>query len=160
MDTLNPEYRNNSDSSQAKASGSVGFLNFFKALQNGAEQQAVVGLETPLAIAPFHEPAPIYKGSYAKLSPLAFNTLPVDNAANSKLNPQTLGEYNRAQLFFLLRLERFLRLRKYWLDAMPRTDEAWKTSLALRGIFSAMRDCREHGVGEVAMQLLKDWECC
>ena len=49
--------------------------------------------------------------------------MPVDDATNTKLNRSKLGAYDRAQLFFLLRLERFLRLRHYWLEAMPRTDE-------------------------------------
>lgn len=106
------------------------------------------------------EQTPVYRGQYKNLSPLYFNTEPVDNANDTSLERSRLSSYSRAQLFFLLRLERFLRLRQYWLNASPRTDENWKTDLVMRGIFSALEDCITHEVGEDAKQLLKEWNCC
>lgn len=103
---------------------------------------------------------PVYKGEYENLCPLYFNTEPVDNANDTRLDRTKLSSYTRAQLFFLLRLERFLRLRYYWLKASPRQDEQWKTDLALRGIFSAYRDCSEHDVCDDAKALMRAWECC
>lgn len=106
------------------------------------------------------EQAPVYKGEYKNLSPLYFNTEPVDNANDTSLDRAKLSGYSRAQLFFLLRLERFLRLRQHWLQASPRADESWKTDLVMRGIFSALQDCITHGVGEDGKQLLAKWKCC
>jgi hypothetical protein len=106
------------------------------------------------------EQTPVYRGQYKNLSPLYFNTEPVDNANDTSLDRLKLSSYSRAQLFFLLRLERFLRLRQHWLQASPRTDEKWKTDLVMRGIFSALRDCITHGVGEDGKQLLARWKCC
>lgn len=103
---------------------------------------------------------PVYKGEYKNLSPLYFNTEPVDNANDTSLDRAKLSAYSRAQLFFLLRLERFLRLRQHWMQASPRTDESWKTELVMRGIFSALQDCIVHEVGEDGKQLLKKWNCC
>lgn len=106
------------------------------------------------------EQTPVYKGEYKNLSPLYFNTEPVDNANDTSLDRTKLSSYSRAQLFFLLRLERFLRLRQHWMQASPRTDENWKTELVMRGIFSALQDCIVHEVGEDGKQLLKKWSCC
>jgi hypothetical protein len=106
------------------------------------------------------EQTPVYRGEYKNLSPLYFNTEPVDNANDTSLDRSKLGSYSRAQLFFLLRLERFLRLRQHWLNASPRSDETWKTNLVMRGIFSALEDCINHEVGEDGKQLLKKWNCC
>lgn len=103
---------------------------------------------------------PVYRGEYKNLSPLYFNTEPVDNANDTSLDRSKLSSYSRAQLFFLLRLERFLRLRQHWLQASPRADEKWKTELVMRGIFSALQDCITHGVGEDGKQLLAKWSCC
>ncbi|HEX2910338.1 MAG TPA: hypothetical protein VH186_05980 [Chloroflexia bacterium] len=106
------------------------------------------------------EPAPVYKGEYKHLCPLYFNTEPVDNANDTRLDRSKLAGYSRAQLFFLLRLERFLRLRHYWLDASPRQDEQWKTDLIMRSVYSAYRDCVKHEVGEDGKILLSAWGCC
>jgi hypothetical protein len=106
------------------------------------------------------EQTPVYRGEYKNLSPLYFNTEPVDNANDTSLDRSKLSSYSRAQLFFLLRLERFLRLRQHWLNASPRSDENWKTELVMRGIFSALEDCINHEVGEDGKQLLKKWNCC
>lgn len=108
----------------------------------------------------FVEQAPVYKGEYKNLSPLYFDTEPVDNANDTSLDRAKLSGYSRAQLFFLLRLERFLRLRQHWLEASPRADESWKTDLVMRGIFSALQDCIVHGVGEDGKELLARWKCC
>jgi len=108
----------------------------------------------------FIEQTPVYKGEYKNLSPLYFHTEPVDNANDTSLDRSKLSCYSRAQLFFLLRLERFLRLRQHWLQASPRADESWKTDLVMRGIFSALQDCITHGVGEDGKQLLAKWKCC
>ena len=106
------------------------------------------------------EQTPVYRGEYKNLSPLYFNTEPVDNANDTSLDRSKLSSYSRAQLFFLLRLERFLRLRQHWLQASPRADEKWKTELVMRGIFSALQDCITHGVGEDGKELLARWKCC
>jgi hypothetical protein len=106
------------------------------------------------------EQTPVYRGEYKNLSPLYFNTEPVDNANDTSLDRLKLSGYSRAQLFFLLRLERFLRLRQHWLQASPRADEKWKTDLVMRGIFSALQDCITHGVGEDGKELLARWKCC
>lgn len=106
------------------------------------------------------EQTPVYRGEYKNLSPLYFNTEPVDNANDTSLDRSKLCTYSRAQLFFLLRLERFLRLRQHWLGASPRSDEQWKTELVMRGIFSALQDCITHGVGEDGKELLARWKCC
>ncbi len=106
------------------------------------------------------EPVPVFKGNYAHLTPLRFNTQPVDDIYNTRLNRTQLNLYHFQQTRALLRLERFLRLRKYWLAAQPRTDEAWKTTLVIRGIFAALCDCRHLGLSQPASQLLKDWDCC
>ncbi|MDB5078671.1 MAG: hypothetical protein JWP00_595 [Chloroflexi bacterium] len=106
------------------------------------------------------EQTPVYRGEYKNLSPLYFNTEPVDNANDTSLDRSKLSSYSRAQLFFLLRLERFLRLRHHWISASPRSDETWKTDLVMRGIFSALQDCITHEVGDDARQLLKNWNCC
>ncbi len=109
---------------------------------------------------PYTEPAPVYHGQYKNTSPLYFNTEPVDNANDTRLERSKLTGYSRAQLFFLLRLERFLRLRMYWLEASPRSDETWKTELVMRSIFSAYQDCTKHEVAADASQLLGRWNCC
>ena len=106
------------------------------------------------------EPAPVYRGEYNNLSPLYFNTEPVDNANDTRLDRSKLAGYTRAQLFFLLRLERFLRLRYYWLKANPRSDESWKTNLVVRSIFSAYQDCAKHDICDDARALLERWDCC
>ncbi len=106
------------------------------------------------------DPTPIYRGEYKNLSPLYFDTKAVNNANNTRLDRSKLASYSRSQLFFLLRLERFLRLRYHWLQASPRQDESWKTELVTRGIFSALRDCVDREVGKDAKALLKSWECC
>lgn len=174
MDAFNSNY-NNSDSSYktsepsdntTKPPAPGSFLGFFRAAQPLPVNQAAsfTSGTTPetasTARSPYYEAAPVYKGQYNNLSPLNFNTSPVDDATNSRLDRSKLAKYDRAQLFFLLRLERFLRLRKYWLDAKPRADEGWKTELAMRSIFSALRDCQKHGVGEDGSKLLHEWECC
>jgi hypothetical protein len=107
----------------------------------------------------YSDPTPVYRGEYNNLCPLYFNTEPVDNANDTRLERSKISTYTRAQLFFLLRLERFLRLRHYWLKASPRQDEAWKTDLVLRGVFSALEDCIEHEVGADAKVLLQKWGC-
>lgn len=172
MDAFNSNYKNGEagyKASETKPAAPGTFLGFFRAVAPSNAQPATApsnlsGTETassPLAPGTgYYEPAPVYHGKYEKLCPLTFNTVPVDDATNTKLNRSKLGAYDRAQLFFLLRLERFLRLRHYWLEAMPRTDEEWKTTLVLRGVFSALSDCQKHGVGEDAMTLIKDWGCC
>ncbi len=106
------------------------------------------------------EPTPLYRGHYDNLSPLYFNTEPVDNANDTRLERAKLTSYTRAQLFFLLRLERFLRLRHHWQKASPRLDESWKTNLVMRSIYSALQDCIKHEVGEDGRTLLAKWGCC
>lgn len=174
MDAFNPNY-NNSDSgfktsdtteNRSKVPTPGSFLGFFRAAQALPVNQAsgVTSGTTPetsqASTGSYYEPSPVYKGNYENLCPLSFNTVPVDDATNTRLDRTKLAKYDRAQLFFLLRLERFLRLRKYWLDAKPRTDESWKTELAMRSIFSALRDCQKHKVGEDAARLLREWDCC
>ena len=114
-------------------------------------------LTTPQA---YSDATPVYRGQYENLSPLYFNTEPVDNANDTRLDRTRLTSYTRAQLFFLLRLERFLRLRHHWQKASPRSDESWKTELVKRGIFSAVQDCVKHEVGADARRLLARWDCC
>ena len=108
----------------------------------------------------YAELAPVYRGEYKNLSPIYFNTEPVDNANDTRLDRSRLATYTRAQLFFLLRLERFLRLRHHWQKASPRQDEDWKTALVMRSIFSALEDCIKHEVGADARTLLTKWGCC
>jgi hypothetical protein len=172
MDAFNSNF-NNSDSgyktndvteTRPKMPTPGSFLGFFRAAQPqpAPVSNASATPETTLT-APangYHEPVPVYRGQYEKLYPLTFNTMPVDDASNSRLERAKLARYDRAQLFFLLRLERFLRLRHYWMEASPRSDESWKTDLALRSIYSAFRDCQKHGVGDDAQKLLKEWGCC
>lgn len=174
MDAFNSNYNNNDSGfktsdpaenhSKAPAPGS--FLGFFRAAQALPVNQAsgvtsgTTPEVTPSTPGSYYEPAPVYKGKYENLCPLSFNTAPVDDATNTRLERGKLAKYDRAQLFFLLRLERFLRLRKHWLDAKPRSDESWKTELAMRSIFSALRDCQKHNVGEDATRLLREWDCC
>lgn len=145
--------------------------NLLKALRlsNQAQTAAPAEAETGAEFAGFVKPepsrsyveeTPVYKGEYKNLSPLYFNTEPVDNANDTSLDRSKLSSYTRAQLFFLLRLERFLRLRQHWMQASPRTDESWKTELVMRGIFSALQDCITHDVGEDGKQLLQKWSCC
>lgn len=124
---------------------------------NGAE---FAGFVKPAPSRSYIEQTPVYKGEYRNLSPLYFNTEPVDNANDTSLDRSKLSSYTRAQLFFLLRLERFLRLRQHWMQASPRADESWKTELVMRGIFSALQDCITHDVGEDGKELLKKWSCC
>lgn len=112
------------------------------------------------AVRPYVDATPVYRGEYSNLSPLYFNTEPVDNANDTRLDRSRLTSYTRAQLFFLLRLERFLRLRMHWQKASPRSDEKWKTDLVLRGVYSALQDCIKHGVGDDGKALLKKWDCC
>lgn len=171
MDAFNSNYKNSGEAgykanNDTKTSAPGTFLGFFRAVapSNAQPAPAAPSAETcPAPVAPstgYYEPAPVYRGKYEKLCPLNFNTMPVDDATNTRLERSKLGAYDRAQLFFLLRLERFLRLRHYWIEAMPRADEEWKTRLVLRGVFSALSDCQKHGVGEDAMKLIKDWGCC
>lgn len=156
------------------ANNSFGY-NLLKALRLSNQAQVSANLESAAQAADndtgaefagfvktrsFIEQTPVYKGEYKNLSPLYFNTEPVDNANDTSLDRAKLGSYSRAQLFFLLRLERFLRLRQHWLKASPRADETWKTDLVMRGIFSALQDCITHGVGEDGKQLLAKWKCC
>ena len=114
----------------------------------------------PTAPTLYNDVMPVYRGQYDNLSPLYFNTVPVDNANDTRLDRSCLAGYTRAQLFFLLRLERFLRLRHHWVKASPRADESWKTELVKRGIFSALQDCVKHSVGDDARRLLVKWGCC
>ncbi len=171
MDTLNPKF--NKDESSFKTGETEtsqkmpipgSFLDFFRSIQSSVPPVSsaikAVPEKASYKPAPYYEPAPLYKGTYDNLCPLNFNTSPVDDASNTKLDRNNFKSYNRAQLFFLLRLERFLRLRKYWLDASPREDESWKTNLILRGVLSALNDCQKHDVGVVGMKLVKDWGCC
>ncbi len=160
-------YKANEPENRSKVPTPGTFLGFFRPSVSGAaaavnNTSVDTEIRTDTSVAPigYYEPTPIYKGEYNNLSPLSFNTSPVDDATNSRLERDKLGRYESAQLFFLLRLERFLRLRQYWLDAKPRVDEAWKTQLALRGIYSALRDCQKHNVGEDGMKLIKEWGCC
>jgi hypothetical protein len=168
-----PELPVSNPSHSKVANNSFGY-SLLKALRLSSQAQAsanvdgaaLAGSDTGAEFAGFVksrsyvEETPVYKGQYKNLSPLYFNTEPVDNANDTSLDRSKLGGYSRAQLFFLLRLERFLRLRQHWLQASPRVDESWKTDLVMRGIFSALQDCITHGVGEDGKQLLAKWKCC
>jgi|SwirhisoilCB1_FD_contig_41_9600119_length_831_multi_4_in_0_out_0_1 hypothetical protein len=160
---------------QSKLANSSFGYNLLKALRLSNQAQATANFEgathsadsdTGAEFAGFArsrsyiEQTPVYRGEYKNLSPLYFNTEPVDNANDTSLERSKLSGYSRAQLFFLLRLERFLRLRQHWLKASPRNDESWKTDLVMRGIFSALQDCITHGVGEDGKELLARWKCC
>ena len=157
-------------SSQSKlANGTFGY-SLLKALRLSSQAQQIpaetdngaefAGFVKPAPSRSYIEQTPVYRGEYKNLSPLYFNTEPVDNANDTSLDRSKLSSYSRAQLFFLLRLERFLRLRQHWMQASPRTDESWKTDLVMRGIFSALQDCITHDVGEDGKQLLRKWNCC
>jgi hypothetical protein len=125
-------------------------MEAFSSNYSGANQAASQGF--------YNEQPPVYKGQYARLSPLEFDMAPVEDASNSKLDKSQLYRYNRLQLFALLRLERCLRLRKYWLDAMPRRDEDFKTKLIMRSVFTALCDCHTQGVAAEGQKLLREWE--
>ncbi|MBN9386598.1 MAG: hypothetical protein J0I20_00980 [Chloroflexi bacterium] len=141
-------------SSQTHVSADCDGTTAASEVEGGAEFAGFVNTRS------YVEQTPVYRGEYKSLSPLYFNTEPVDNANDTSLDRAKLSSYSRAQLFFLLRLERFLRLRQHWLQASPRADEQWKTELVMRGIFSALQDCITHGVGEDGKQLLARWKCC
>jgi len=166
-----PELPASNPSHSKLANTSFGY-NLLKALRLSNQAQASANYESAtdsdtgaefagfVKSRSYIEQAPVYKGEYKNLSPLYFNTEAVDNANDTSLDRSKLSGYSRAQLFFLLRLERFLRLRQHWLQASPRADESWKTDLVMRGIFSALEDCISHGVGEDGKQLLAKWKCC
>lgn len=61
----------------------------------------------------------------------------------SKVRP-----YTETQLFFLLRLERLLRLRRE--QTAPSNSGDWWAKLLSRAIYSTYCDCIELGVGEDA----------
>jgi hypothetical protein len=60
--------------------------------------------------------------------------------------------YSELQLFFLLRLERFLRVRRE--HAALSTSSDWWAKLLSKAIYSTYCDCIEEGVGEDARKLL------
>lgn len=60
--------------------------------------------------------------------------------------------YGEVQLFFLLRLERLLRVRRE--HAALSTANDWWAKLLSRAIYSTYCDCIELGVGEDARSLL------
>ncbi len=60
--------------------------------------------------------------------------------------------YTELQLFFLLRLERLLRLRRE--HAILSSTSDWWAKLLNRAIYSTFCDCIELGVGEDARGLL------
>ncbi len=60
--------------------------------------------------------------------------------------------YSEIQLFFLLRLERLLRLKREHATLSSASD--WWTKLLSRAIYSTFCDCIEQGVGEDARKLL------
>ncbi len=140
---------------QAQNATEAGLVNPPTELERGAQFAGFV--EAPKT---YIEPTPVYRGQYDNLCPLYFNTEPVDNANDTRLERTKLTSYSRAQLFFLLRLERFLRLRHHWEKASPRNDETWKTNLVMRSIYSALQDCINHEVGQDARTLLGKWGCC
>ncbi|HEX2922823.1 MAG TPA: hypothetical protein VHS06_05950 [Chloroflexota bacterium] len=60
--------------------------------------------------------------------------------------------YSEVQLFFLLRLERLLRVRRE--HAALSTSNDWWAKLLSKAIYSTYCDCIELGVGEDARSLL------
>ncbi len=60
--------------------------------------------------------------------------------------------YSEVQLFFLLRLERLLRVRRE--HAALSTSNDWWAKLLSKAIYSTYCDCIEAGVGEDARSLL------
>ncbi len=65
----------------------------------------------------------------------------------SKIRP-----YTEVQLFFLLRLERLLRLKRE--HAVLSTSSDWWSKLLSKAIYSTYCDCIEQGVGGDARKLL------
>lgn len=60
--------------------------------------------------------------------------------------------YSELQLFFLLRLERLLRVKREHATLSDSTD--WWAKLLSKAIYSTYCDCIEQGVGEDARKLL------
>lgn len=60
--------------------------------------------------------------------------------------------YSELQLFFLLRLERLLRVRREHASLSNSTD--WWAKLLSKAIYSTYCDCIEQGVGEDGRKLL------
>lgn len=63
-----------------------------------------------------------------------------------------LRPFNEVQLFFLLRMERLLRLRREHAQLSNSAD--WWAKLLTKAIYSTYCDCIELGVGEEARKLL------
>ena len=68
------------------------------------------------------------------------------NERQSKIKP-----YSELQLFFLLRLERLLRVRREHMALSASSD--WWAKLLNKAIYSTYCDCIELGVGEDARSL-------
>lgn len=66
--------------------------------------------------------------------------------------PSRVRPYTEVQLFFLLRLERLLRLRREF--AVLSTAGDWHAKLLSRAIYSTYCDCIEQAVGEDAKKRL------
>jgi hypothetical protein len=66
--------------------------------------------------------------------------------------PSRVRPYTEVQLFFLLRLERLLRLRRE--HAALSTASDWWAKLLNKAIYSTYCDCIEQKVGEDAKKLL------
>jgi hypothetical protein len=163
-----PGYNAEPTETNPKPASSNGFLSILKEIQYlyapYQGELAPIPVEktstAPATPAPnrFYESNPVYKGHYTNLCPLTFDTASADNFDETKLSWVITRTCNQTQLFFLLRLERLLRLRKYWLNAQPLQHEAWKTNLIVRSIYSTLCVCQNTGIGEEGLYLIKAWK--